>query len=57
MLLILSFVFMFDLDDSSDYWEDGTAESILKDLADNGKKDASSLFLLVLVPLLIILSL
>lgn len=57
VLLILSFVFMSDLDDSSDYWEDGMAESTLKELADNGKKDASSLFLLVLVFLLIKLSL
>lgn len=28
---------MFDLDGGSDYWEDGTAGSILKDIADNGK--------------------
>lgn len=48
---------MSDLDDSSDYWEDGMAESTLKELADNGKKDASALFLLVLVLLLIKLSL
>lgn len=33
------------------------AESTLKELADNGKKDASALFLLVLVLLLIKLSL
>lgn len=44
MLLILSFVFMFDLDDGSDYREEGTAESTLKELTDNGKKDASFLY-------------
>lgn len=37
MLPILSFVFIFDLDDGSDYWEYGMAESILQELADNGK--------------------
>lgn len=39
MLPVLSFVFMFDLDDGSDYWEYGMAESILQELADNRKKD------------------
>lgn len=37
MLPVLSFVFMFDLDDGSDYWEYGMAESILQELADNRK--------------------
>lgn len=45
MLPILSFVFMFDLDDGSDYWEYGMAESILQALADNRKKSIfSSIF-------------
>lgn len=34
---------MSDLDDGGDYWEDGTAESTLKEGADNGKEDASFL--------------
>lgn len=60
MLPILSFVFIFDLDDGSDYWEYGMAESILQELADNGKKDPSfhpsSLFLLVFFLLTILSS-